>query len=165
MTSLHSNGVRVGLAFLSFGPYHLARLSACESVPGFAVVPISMSRVQSEYAWGVHEDSRLVVIETERDLDDLDHSEWAQRIDAKIDIRLIDVMFIAGYSHVSMLSLIQKCESNGVPWVIMGDSQEADERRFFVREWIKSRIVKLASAALVAGKPHREYIHKLGHAS
>lgn len=50
----------------------------------------------------------------------------------------------------------------GVPFVLMADSFEAASRGKPVRRWVKTRIVNLAEATLVAGIVHREYLATLG---
>jgi glycosyltransferase involved in cell wall biosynthesis len=51
---------------------------------------------------------------------------------------------------------------HGVPVVMFSESTVYDEQRVFYKEWIKRRLVRSASAALVGGQPHREYIQQLG---
>jgi glycosyltransferase involved in cell wall biosynthesis len=50
----------------------------------------------------------------------------------------------------------------GIPVVVMSESTQWDEPRVFWKEIIKSRVVRLASAALVGGTPHAKYIVQLG---
>jgi glycosyltransferase involved in cell wall biosynthesis len=45
---------------------------------------------------------------------------------------------------------------------MMAESTPWDERRVGWKEWIKRRIVRCASAALVGGSPHADYMHQLG---
>lgn len=51
---------------------------------------------------------------------------------------------------------------NNVPVVMFSESTSYDEPRKFIKEWIKSRLVRSSSAALVGGTPHREYAIALG---
>ncbi|MDF7799402.1 glycosyltransferase family 4 protein [Pontiellaceae bacterium B1224] len=51
---------------------------------------------------------------------------------------------------------------NNVPVVMFSESTAYDEKRVPHKEWIKGLLVRCASAALVGGTPHREYIHQLG---
>jgi glycosyltransferase involved in cell wall biosynthesis len=56
------------------------------------------------------------------------------------------------------------CVESGTPIVLLSESAEGDFSRNFVTEKVKSRIVNLASAALVGGARHRDYLVKLGMA-
>jgi glycosyltransferase involved in cell wall biosynthesis len=44
----------------------------------------------------------------------------------------------------------------------MSESAEGDERRTEWKEWVKRRIARICSAALVGGTPHEDYMKKLG---
>ncbi len=140
----------IGVSFLSYGPYHFARLDACQKQARLSIIPFSMSQHQKDYAWDNQVDSRLVVLEMERDFNAVTASDWMEKIDRCLDLHPVDVMAVAGYSHPSMLAMILACAKRGVPLIMMGDSQRSDSVRHTWREWFKRRIVRLASSALVA---------------
>jgi glycosyltransferase involved in cell wall biosynthesis len=54
------------------------------------------------------------------------------------------------------------CSANGVPAVVMSETTEWDESRWLWKEWIKRRILKFCSSGLVGGRPHTEYLVRLG---
>src|SRR6185312_9996853 len=68
----------------------------------------------------------------------------------------------AGYSHPSMLAVIEWCRQNHRPSVLMSDSTAWDAPRQFWKEWIKRRLVSHCSAGFVAGQPHIDYLAGLG---
>ncbi len=153
---------RVWIAHLSYGPMHVARLDACQNHASHRYIAVSASQSQRDYGWERQGDDRIVALEAERDFDDVPAAEWNARIAALWETAPPDVVCVAGYSHSSMLSLIRICLDRRVPWVVMGDSQHVDRRRFVWREYLKARVVRSASSALVAGTPHVDYFHSLG---
>lgn len=73
-----------------------------------------------------------------------------------------DVVCINGWSIGGCIAALAWCRGHSVPAVVMSDSTAHDEPRRWWKERIKRRIVNLASAALVAGQPHVEYLVQLG---
>lgn len=59
-------------------------------------------------------------------------------------------------------SALRWCRSNHKAAITMIDSKEDDAKRDWYREAMKSIIVRQYNSALVAGKPHRAYMQKLG---
>lgn len=150
------------LTFLNFGPYHLCRLNACEMLPGFRFVPVSIAMNQAEYSWRTEADSRIQFIERERYLESVRGGEWCEKLEVMLRRDRPDVVFVAGYSHPAMLSLIKLCASESIPWILMSDSRSGDSVRRGWQESVKKRVVRLASAGLVAGSPHADYLAELG---
>jgi glycosyltransferase involved in cell wall biosynthesis len=60
------------------------------------------------------------------------------------------------------LLAIEWCVRTGIPFAIMSESTREDATRSPAREHAKRRIVGLASAALVGGKPQADYLAELG---
>jgi glycosyltransferase involved in cell wall biosynthesis len=73
-----------------------------------------------------------------------------------------DVVVIPGWGERGSLVCLRWCMDNGIPTVLMSESQETDMRRFIPRELIKSVIVACFDSGFVAGIPHRRYLEKLG---
>ena len=150
------------LTFLNFGPYHLSRLNACEELLEIQFLPVAVARNQSEYSWRTDSDSRIQFLERERFLESVHGSEWSAKLQRLLTSNPPDVVFIAGYSHPAMLTLILLCANASIPWILMSDSREVDAPRRVWQEALKKRIVRLASAGFVAGHPHSEYLQSLG---
>lgn len=72
------------------------------------------------------------------------------------------VVAINGWADKGALVALYWCINNGRQIVLMSDSTERDEKRTIIKELIKSKIVTCCNSALVAGKPQKEYIIKLG---
>ncbi|MCW1887320.1 glycosyltransferase family 4 protein [Luteolibacter flavescens] len=153
----------VALAYLQFGPYHAARLRACQNrTPGWQVAGIGMAATQSEYAWEQASQPDVFHVAQDVPLEQVSKSSWPGRVRAALASIKPDVCAVAGYSHPAMLSLIRECSRSSIPWILMSDSQEIDEPRRAVQEFLKSRIAGLASAGFAAGSPHVDYLEKLG---
>ena len=73
-----------------------------------------------------------------------------------------DVLVLPGWSERRSLTGLDWALKNDIPTVVFSDSQEKAATKSKLKEWVKSRIVRLFSAALVAGRNHVEYITKLG---
>lgn len=69
---------------------------------------------------------------------------------------------VAGWSAPESLAALEYARENGVPIVVMSESQEDDAPRSTLREAVKRRIVSQFDGALVGGPPHTDYIVKLG---
>ena len=73
-----------------------------------------------------------------------------------------DVVFLPGWFEIFCISALWWCLINKVPTIVMSESAFADEPRNFVKELIKKRVVSKFTTFLVGGKPHVEYLEKLG---
>jgi glycosyltransferase involved in cell wall biosynthesis len=71
------------------------------------------------------------------------------------------VVLVPGWAETEALTALQWCGERQVPAIIMSESNEWDEHRVGWREWIKKRIVARASAVLVGGHPHANYLLSL----
>ncbi len=160
--------MKVLLTFLNYGPYHLARLTAAQNHgagSGSHVIGLSMSSHQGEYDWRGNSHESILTASQDLPLEQVPANQWRTLLAPILDQVCPDVCAIAGYSHPSMLTLISLCRERGIPWILMSDSQEKDEVRRSWQEWIKSRLVRLASSGFAAGRPHTDYLATLGLSS
>lgn len=158
---------RLAVLFNQLGPYHVARLNALQAGGHFGddVVVIELARQGSAYAWNKVEtpDSfRRVTL-----LEDGSPHIYNGRVVARLVERALEreqppCVAIPNWASSPALSALNWCQKAGVPAVVMTDSQACDRRRTFVGESIKKRIVRLFSTGLAAGKPHAEYLRRLG---
>lgn len=153
---------KIWLTFLNYGPYHIARYYACRERLKTKIIPVSVAKFQGEYAWQSCSFQELKFIETKEQLESVPGRTWYSKIKQQLRHEVPEVVFVAGYSHPAMISLILICRELRIPWVLMSDSRERDAKRNRSTEWIKKRIVKSANAAFVAGQEHVAYAQKLG---
>lgn len=153
------------LSFLTYGPYHLARLAAAQAHGrdgGLEVVGLAMSRRDADYSWETERSGEVRYAVEDMTADEVPVDDWTRHLQTILDEVRPDVCAIAGYSHPAMLTLVALCGERSIPWILMSDSREADRPRTRWREWSKGRIVRLASAGFTAGRVHSEYLEKLG---
>ena len=72
------------------------------------------------------------------------------------------VICVSGWGLPVSLAAIYWASNNGVPIVMLSESNQFDEARSTIKEWIKRRLVGLCSAGLAGGSPQAEYLVKLG---
>jgi glycosyltransferase involved in cell wall biosynthesis len=73
-------------------------------------------------------------------------------------------VFLPGWCCVGSLMGQHWCNVNGVPSVVMSESNGWDEKRVAFKEWVKRRVSSMYSAALVGGTTHKAYLVELGMA-
>jgi 1,2-diacylglycerol 3-alpha-glucosyltransferase len=88
--------------------------------------------------------------------------EIAHRLCAALDRKRPDTIFIPGWSDPAALAGLDWALTSNVPVVIMSESTRSDVDRRALKEFLKSCLVRLCSAALVGGSPHAEYMEELG---
>jgi glycosyltransferase involved in cell wall biosynthesis len=93
---------------------------------------------------------------------EIDSRELARSLHRRLDALSPAIVCINGWSVGGCIASLDWCLRQRVPVVLFSDSSEHDEPRRWWKEAIKGRIVRLCSAALIAGKSHRRYVEKLG---
>ncbi len=142
--------MRIALLFRSYGPYHLARLKALRK--DHSVLAVEWSPVDADYGWEESERKR------EAGVIALPANELA----AKLAGFSPDAVAIPGYSEPFALAVLRTCKRLGIPAVLMSDTHAGSIRGNAGRETLKRQLVALYGSALVAGKPHAEYLASLG---
>lgn len=152
---------RVAILFHRFGPYHMSRLSA--AARHMSVIGVEFSGTDRTYAWDdVGEGSPFPRLVVSPDIEHESIPSLVNKIAATLERVAPDAVAIAGWSHPAALAALVWCARTGIPAVLMSDSAEIDEIRKPWREAIKRRVIRLFSAGLVAGAPHRRYLAALG---
>jgi glycosyltransferase involved in cell wall biosynthesis len=179
--------MNVAVIFDNFGPYHLARLEAAAPVTELLAVEVAAS--SAEYAWNREAQSakrkaqsaegraarsmlhapcstrrewQSVTLLERGTSREVSSGELAGRLNRVLDDFRPQAVFVPGWSGKAAFAALSWCVRNHVPAVAMSESTERDEPRSAWREAVKRRIVGLYSAALVGGRPHKDYMVKLG---
>jgi len=142
--------LRIALLFRSYGPYHLARLEALRK--DHTVLAVEWSPVDADYGWEEREKKR------ESGVLALSANELA----TKLSGFSADAVTIPGYSEPFALAALRSCNRMGISAVLMSDTHAGSIRGHAARETLKRQLVALYQSALVAGKPHAEYLTSLG---
>ena len=129
--------MRVAIIFQRFGPYHVARLTACAEI--FEPVGIELSAEDSTYQW---EPVRNVDAFNKITLFDEEHPPTAllrKKVFEILSNVQPDVVAVPGWSLRGCLAAIEWSLARQVPFVLMSDSQLEDKQRFGFAEWFKRR--------------------------
>lgn len=158
----------VSIFFINYGPYHLARVRAFQNLvkkDSCQVIGVEISRDGVDYQWQTDvENTDLKIYSI---LGNLKPNQVSRNIAIKKTFDLLshinpDVIVIAGYARLSMLSALFWSLCHGKPTIVLSESKEDDELRIWWKEGIKSFLIKKYSSALVGGHPHKRYLIKLG---
>jgi len=149
--------------FDRIGPYHFARLRTIGKL--ISTVAIEMAAKDKTYDWDLVEGAQnfqRITLFNPGDPGLRSATEVRRRVHASLEKCCPSVVAVPGWSDRGALSALEWCVSSSVPAVVMSDSTAWDYERFFWKEGIKRRLLRLAAAAFVAGTPHAEYLQKLG---
>ena len=158
-------GMKVGIIFHRYGPYHIARIDALNKV--IETVGIELSGVTQEYQWDKVPGNNFERITLFADHDSRDASVSELKIKLYETLKKIkpDLMLINGWGDKGGLIALKWCVGNKVPTIVMTDETEDTQLRKHLKEFLKKKIIQLFDAALVAGKPQIDYVKKLGIAA
>lgn len=158
--------MKVAVIFHRFGPYHCARLEAaarrCE------VLGIELGGETSEYGWAkvkqTHSFKRVSLF-PEADSRRQATNELETRMSTTLAASKPDVVAVPGWSEKGALIALRWAIEKEIPVVLMSETTAGDEARVWWKEWVKRRIARLCSSALVGGERHKTYLSDLGMAA
>lgn len=149
--------------FNRLGPYHHARLNALGSKT--ALVAIEIRETDSIYAWDKIDeavDFEKVTLFSGNEVRKWSRSSIINNLHSTLKQLQPRAVAIPGWSEGWALAALRWCNDNGVPAILMSESHSADAPRTWRKEFLKSRVVRLFSSALVGGAPHVDYLLGLG---
>jgi 1,2-diacylglycerol 3-alpha-glucosyltransferase len=155
-------GVKTAILFDNFGPYHAARLAA--AARSCQLLAIQAHERSREYKWlPAHVPSTVssVTLESAGGSSLNRHGAIAKLWQTLTDFGP-DSVFIPGWSNRHSLAALNWCVRNSIPAVLMSESSSFDLTRYSLKEWLKSCIVSMCSAALVGGSRQANYVTTLG---
>ena len=152
--------MKAAILFDNLGPYHLCRIRSIARIA--QVVAIEFGGVSASYDWSVECDGlQVVTLNPNGSSWDMPKNEFKKKLEMALVSASPDVVFVPGWGFRGGRYAMKWCVQNKVPMVIMSESTPWDSPRNFIREWTKSQLVSFASAALVGGQPHTEYLEIL----
>jgi glycosyltransferase involved in cell wall biosynthesis len=159
----------LAIHFSRLGPYHLARLeSAAEALEpkGWRIVALETAGSDDTYAWektdsGGSVFERLTVF-PDRVFEKIPAGELRRGMNGVLESLRPDAMAVAGWGTVDARACLAWCRKRGAKVFVMSETREADGRRVWWREWVKSRVVRKFDGALCGGSSHRRYLERLG---
>lgn len=146
-------------------PYHHARFEAfAEVFDGEA----HLIQVTDQDEFGVLEfhaensDYNLHTLFPERSRSELSNKVVMRKLEECLACVEPDCVCVSGWGMAIGQILQFWAIRNRVPVVMFSESTSYDMARSVWKEWVKKKLVGAASAALVGGRPHAEYIQQLG---
>lgn len=156
---------RTSFVSTTFNNYMIKRYLAARSLsPNINGVELSGVGTNNIPGWRSNIDRQgadIVVLHDKR-YKDICATELYESIQESLDRIHPDVVAVLGWSNKGALAALSWTVRNNKQAILMSDSAEKDEKRTLVKELVKRRIIASFAAALVAGKPHKEYVIKLG---
>ncbi len=155
--------MRLAVIFHRLGPYHVARLEAAARV--CELTAIELSAETGEYAWEKVSGARgfeRVTLFPRGDSREATADEVRSRVRQALDAARPEAVAIPGWSDRAAFVALAWCAERGVPAILMSESTAHDEPRVAWKEWVKRRIVRHFSTALVGGRLHTAYLEQLG---
>jgi glycosyltransferase involved in cell wall biosynthesis len=157
-----------GLAviFNRLGPYHRARLEALAA--SRPVTAIELYEESDVYGWEkVTAQSRFrrVTLFPGQSGKQIVRNRLIKAVNAALSQIEPEAVAIPGWADKGALAALCWCSRTRTPAILMSESGALDEPRRAIKESIKRQLLRLYSAALVGGKPHRDYLLQLGFAA
>jgi 1,2-diacylglycerol 3-alpha-glucosyltransferase len=158
----------IATCFTNFGPYHLARLRALAArlqARGDCLIAYEMAGSERTYPWQrqrADEPFDWITLFPDRPLETLTGFHCTRAMIQLLDRDQPDVIGVGGYARPESMAAARWARRNGIPSVLMSESQAIDRPRTWWKESIKRRRLCLFDAALVGGSSHRDYLVELG---
>ena len=152
---------RVAAIIINLVPYHHARWEACAVLTGSETHLVELT-----------DRDEFKVLEFSKEAHFARHTLFpksgsveavlAQSMMKTLDAIRPDVVCVSGWGLSVSLAAMKWAALRCIPIVMLSESNEFDEARSTIKEWIKRRLVGLCSAGLAGGSPQAEYLVKLG---
>lgn len=155
--------MRVVVGFETLGPYHLARLNAlgrCSQLLGLELYGKSKTYDWNPTLGEQCDFQRLTLFSGSSGRPS--RSTVTSAVQKALKSYSPDVVFIPGWYQLYALSMLDWCNRNNVPAVVMSESNAFDTARGSAFTALKSIIARRFSAALVGGSSHRDNLVRLG---
>ena len=154
--------MRIAIIVNNIGPYHSARL--CALARGVDILAVEIFARSAEYGW---EPCKSVpfnrkTLFASNGSPEFTAPEFLRRLDCELWFFQPDVLAIPGWYGLDAFQALNWARRRNVPVVVMSDSQRDDFKRSAIKEWLKSRYLRLCQTGLVGGTTHRAYLEHLG---
>lgn len=145
------------------GPYHYARATALRRWAD--VVTIEYSALDETYAWDQVRDRGevgRVTLFSDKPISSHSRGDVVARVRKALFAERPQILAIPGWDAPASLIALAWAVETGTPTVLMSDSQQHDESRWWWKEVVKTRVVRLHGAGFVAGRRQAAYLEALG---
>jgi len=152
---------RVAAIIVNLVPYHHARWEACSVVAGSETHLVELTDRDEfkvlEFTDDAHFHRHTLFPKTEPMGASLE-----RKMGEKLNEIRPDVVCVSGWGLEVSLAGMKWAVERSVPIVMLSESNEFDEARSTIKEWIKRRLVGLCASGLAGGTPQADYLVKLG---
>lgn len=158
--------MNIAIVFHRFGPYHCARLRAAAKC--YKITAVELSGKTAEYGWGAVTGSNgydQMTLFEHGDSRDASSTEIETRVRNALDAAKPGAVAIPGWWEQGALAAVLWCLRTSTPAILMSESSAHDEGRTSWKEFLKARVLRCYSAALVGGSLHKSYLESLGFSS
>lgn len=156
--------IRVAGILVNLVPYHHARWEAYARTPGVECHVLELTdqdafRVLEFSAHSTYKRHTLFPRQSNRVIS---RSDVHDKMTAALDAVRPDVVCVSGWALPVSLTAMQWAVRNRIPLVMLSESNEFDEPRSAIKEYVKRSVVRLCSSGLAGGAPQADYLIKLG---
>lgn len=152
---------RLAAIIVNLVPYHHARWEGCAVASGLDSHLVELTDRDEfkvlEFAKDAHFHRHTLFPKN-----DPQGAPLVQRMIKKLNEISPDVVCVSGWGLGVSLAAMKWAVNRSVPIIMLSESNEFDEARSPLKEWIKRRLVGLCSAGLAGGSPQSDYLIKLG---
>lgn len=151
----------------SFGPYHTARLLACQQAApqGVEVLGLAVAGEVQGRPWDAdvdHGGVQVLTLFPDATYHELPARAVKEAMMRKLDELKPDVVGVSGYGMTDSRTALKWCRQNDALRILMTESKEDDAPRKWWIEMGKRRLVAQFDSGLCGGSPHRAYLEQLG---
>ena len=115
------------------------------------------------HAWQAHDlEPHIVTLFPEKAVEDVSPWEYTRKTWQSLGRLQPDILALAGYEQTAMLTAFVWAKINGKIVILMSESKADDQPRRRWKERLKRLLVRHFDAALVGGRPQKEYAVSLG---
>lgn len=157
--------MRIIVFFSNFGPYHIARARALNSIASVEASFIEIAGSEKKYSWNadVKDNDPKIYTVFKGSFEDAPLLSVFRECVRKIEELKADVLFIPGYHEKLWILLALWSKIRNKRTILMYDSHFLDHPRDKLKEQFKSLLIKnLFNRAFVAGIASKDYLKSLG---
>ena len=160
---------QIVVQFARLGPYHVARLESAAEVlgaMGWRVVALETASKDAIYQWdktnSKHKNFERRTVFEDQVFEEISSSALKTGIFRALNILRPEVVVVAGWGTVDARACLAWCKRHGAKAIVMSETRAVDGRRVWLKEWLKSRIVRQFDGGLCGGQSHKQYLIDLG---
>lgn len=149
-------------------PLHAARMCAAATEGkslGHGLAALEVASTQHDYQWPEGKEHRpfdAVTLFQGQEYWSLPYKSVRRGMRRELDRLRPDVVVLPGWGFKEARAGLGWCLKNGVPRVIISDSQSIDVPQHPIKLLLKRVLVKRFQAGFVGGAPHARYLERLG---